>query len=200
MCISKKEKIFNAIFEAILESGDVSNIRVSDIAKRAGIGKGSVYMYFSNKEHMMFEAVKYFVESTMKSLLEYETDEIKGFKKLMCGFLYEHLNLLKKYSSMFYSTVSTEFFPLLTPELREKMVGVIAIVREKYQKKIVELIEIGVSEKIISKTPEPFQLLTVSQMLFSASGHFSQKDIPVVSNDVDEYVSMMYDMAVKMLN
>lgn len=197
---AKKEKIFDAVFDTVLETGCITNITVSEIAKRAGIGKGSVYMYFANKEQMMFESVQYFVESTMKKLVDYKVDESKGFKDIMHEFLTEHINVLNRYSKMFYSTFSTEFFPQLTPGLREMMVDVLADIRKKYQAKILKLIAIGANEGIVSGEHASFEILAVAQMFFSTSGHFVQKEVPVVSSDVDEYVLMMYDMAIKMLS
>ena len=197
---SKKEKIFDAVFDTVLAGAAISSITVSEIAKRAGIGKGSVYMYFASKEQMMAEAVKYFVESTMERLWAFDIDENKGFAEVMKEFLHGHIAVMQKYSKMFYSTVSTEYFPQLTPDLKKILGDVMQALREKYQAKLSKMLELGAREGIIAKTHTPFEVLVVSQMFFSTAGHFAQKEIPLVSSDVDEYVSLVYDMAVKMLN
>ena len=46
--ISKQDKILDALQE-LLENSDIQKISVSDIAEKAGIGKGSIYYYFSSK-------------------------------------------------------------------------------------------------------------------------------------------------------
>ena len=46
---SKREQILDALQELINEQ-DIRNISVSDIAKRANIGKGSIYYYFDSKD------------------------------------------------------------------------------------------------------------------------------------------------------
>lgn len=195
----KKEKIFDAVFETFLEGGAISKVTVGEIAKRAGIGKGSVYMYFANKDQMMFEAMKYFLESSLKNLLEYDVDESKGFKKLMLGFIAEHVAVLKIYSKMFYTTVSTEFFPELTESMRIKMVDVVTKIRDQHQNKMKILLAVGAKEGLVSSSHTSFELQVTSQMLFSASGYYAQEEVPIATENVDEYVSMMYDMAVKML-
>ncbi|MEG2512456.1 MAG: helix-turn-helix domain-containing protein [Acetivibrio sp.] len=50
-----------AIFESLIrlrDSGsDLSKIKVADIAKEAGIGKGTIYEYFSSKEEIIMKSV-----------------------------------------------------------------------------------------------------------------------------------------------
>ena len=53
----KRELILDAAFELILEKG-YSNTKIIDIATKAGIGKGTVYEYFENKESIALELVR----------------------------------------------------------------------------------------------------------------------------------------------
>ena len=50
--LSKYDQILNAL-QDLLKERDVKNISVSDIAKRAGIGKGSIYYYFPSKDAIL---------------------------------------------------------------------------------------------------------------------------------------------------
>ncbi len=50
--LSKYDQILNALQE-LLKERDVQNISVSDIAKKAGIGKGSIYYYFPSKDAIL---------------------------------------------------------------------------------------------------------------------------------------------------
>ena len=197
---TKKEKVLEAVFDAVLEKGDITGVTVSEIARRAGIGKGSVYMYFASKEQMIFEAAKYLVESTMAKITDFSVNESKSFKENMKSFLREHINVMKKYSSVFYAVAGSNYFPQLTPELKDKMVGVIEKIRIAYHTKLEGLLQKGAAEGIVSRDHTQFEILTVSQMLFSSAAHFTQKEVPQISTDMDEYVGMMYDMAIKMLN
>ncbi len=54
----KKEKILRAVLELFLENG-TANLKVSEIAAKADVGKGTVYEYFSSKEDMFIGAVEY---------------------------------------------------------------------------------------------------------------------------------------------
>lgn len=47
--LNKETKILNAL-QQLLEEKTIQNISVSEIAKKAGIGKGSIYYYFPSKD------------------------------------------------------------------------------------------------------------------------------------------------------
>lgn len=52
--LSKKAAIFKAAMNMFLEKG-YEETRIIDIAREAGIGKGTVYEYFPSKEELFFE-------------------------------------------------------------------------------------------------------------------------------------------------
>ena len=54
---SKYDKILDALQE-LLESKNLQKISVSEIAQKAGIGKGSIYYYFSSKDEILEALVK----------------------------------------------------------------------------------------------------------------------------------------------
>lgn len=62
--------IYHAIEELVAEGADLSSMRVSDIALRAGIGKGTTYEYFSSKEEMVVKAMIYLIDSMVKRILQ----------------------------------------------------------------------------------------------------------------------------------
>ncbi len=71
--------IYRAIEELVAEGADISSVRVSDIALRAGIGKGTAYEYFSSKEEMVVKAMIYLVNSIVKRILN-QMEERNTFK------------------------------------------------------------------------------------------------------------------------
>ena len=56
MSRDKKVLIYEAALSLVYENNDLSAIKVADIARRANIGKGTVYEYFKSKEHVIGEA------------------------------------------------------------------------------------------------------------------------------------------------
>ncbi len=58
--LSPKEKaIYQAVLELFEEGVDLSSVTVAEITKKAGIGKGTAYEYFSDKEEMIAKALFY---------------------------------------------------------------------------------------------------------------------------------------------
>ena len=61
--LSPKEKaIYEAIIELFSQGADLSTLTVAEITAKAGIGKGTAYEYFSDKEEMIAKAIFYHVE------------------------------------------------------------------------------------------------------------------------------------------
>lgn len=54
---TKRDLILDAL-EELLKSNTLNNINVSDIAKTAGIGKGSIYYYFESKNEILDSLVE----------------------------------------------------------------------------------------------------------------------------------------------
>ena len=65
----KRREIALACFELIYEVG-MKNITVAQVAKTAGIGKGTVYEYFENKEDVLFEIINIHIEQYHNHFLE----------------------------------------------------------------------------------------------------------------------------------
>lgn len=53
----KEEKMYQAVLTLLSEGKNASNIKVSDITERAGIGKGTAYEYFKSKEELIAKAI-----------------------------------------------------------------------------------------------------------------------------------------------
>lgn len=81
---SKVLAIYHAVNALMAEDRDMNHIRVSEITSRAGIGKGTAYEYFNNKEQMVSYALFYNMlqelEGFWKSVAEQRTfrDKIYG--------------------------------------------------------------------------------------------------------------------------
>lgn len=62
-------KIYHAVEDIIAEGADLATMRVSDIAAKAGIGKGTTYDYFTSKEELVVKAMIYLVDSMTKRII-----------------------------------------------------------------------------------------------------------------------------------
>ena len=98
---NKKEKIYDAVMQLIKEGKNMKTIKVSEIADRAGIGKGSIYLYFASKDDVIVEAAKHFLNTWLKPFKEFVIEEDREFKQSVLEFLGIHLKLLEEYHEFF---------------------------------------------------------------------------------------------------
>lgn len=83
MNITKKRDLILDAMQELMAEGKASSITVSDIARKAGIGKGTIYYYFSSKNDII-EGV---IERSYSRVLEKgrhlaESSDISVFEKL----------------------------------------------------------------------------------------------------------------------
>jgi AcrR family transcriptional regulator len=114
----KRRDIAVACTELLLEKG-IKNLTITEIAKTAGIGKGTVYDYFSNKEEIVFEIIRNFIEKHHHNLLSQSDKKTSTKQKTLYLFdiflseyqPYEkHLDVFREYLSV---TLSTKCSPML---------------------------------------------------------------------------------------
>lgn len=66
----KKAAVYQAVLELFEEGADLGSLTVAEITTRAGIGKGTAYEYFSDKEEMIAEALFYNVQLFCRQVYE----------------------------------------------------------------------------------------------------------------------------------
>ena len=59
---AKEKAIYQAVVDLFMEGADLSSLTVSEITAKAGIGKGTAYDYFSDKEDMIARSICYNVD------------------------------------------------------------------------------------------------------------------------------------------
>lgn len=71
-----KEKILTAT-EELLASEKMSDISLADIARQAGIAKGTLYYYYKNKNDLLFDITDKYLGQQYQDLIEWTEDESK---------------------------------------------------------------------------------------------------------------------------
>lgn len=69
---SKYDQIIDA-FQKLLENKDIQHISVNQIAEKAGIGKGSIYYYFSSKDDILDALIQRVYADTVSLAKQLET-------------------------------------------------------------------------------------------------------------------------------
>jgi len=76
---AKRVAIFNAAIKLLESTANHSDIKISDIAKDASVGKGTVYEYFDSKNELLQLAVIYGIEQQFLKLKNLKVDG--GFRE-----------------------------------------------------------------------------------------------------------------------
>ena len=88
MADQDKRTIILDALEKLLEGKHINNISVSEIAKTAGIGKGSIYYYFSSKEAILDALIRRNYEQPLKIAKKLASQtEISSLKRMDALFL-----------------------------------------------------------------------------------------------------------------
>lgn len=81
-------RMYKAVIQMLEEGMDVSDIRVSTITERAGIGKGTAYEYFDSKEEIVACAILYQMKEIF-GWLETALEEQGSFREQLSFLLTE---------------------------------------------------------------------------------------------------------------
>lgn len=126
----------------ILLNHGIKNLTISQIAKTAGVGKGTIYEYFENKEDIVFEIITMFIAEYEKKLLEIIDLNISTKDKLFHFFYLLHedengnkqLNIYREFLAISMTSGTQEMVDF-TINCRETFIGILnQIVKEGIMK------------------------------------------------------------------
>ncbi len=115
---TKKEDILEAAF-AVFSRYKYCDAEIDEIAKLAGVGKGTVYCYFSSKEELFLAVIKKSREELTGAIMDAirkEKDPLAQFKKFIftyLSFFDQHrgfYNLIISELSVFQGKIHQDFF------------------------------------------------------------------------------------------
>ena len=89
----RPQEILEAAFAEFSKNGYASTT-LEQIAERAGVTKGTIYVYFENKEHLFISMVREFTKAateTLHGMLETHEGSTAELLRAQFSFIYEHL-------------------------------------------------------------------------------------------------------------
>ncbi len=140
---SEKELlIFQGVNKLLSEGESLHTLKVSDIATAAGIGKGTIYDYFSSKDEILRKALIYTLEKEL--LLISETlRELTSFKEKCYGIF----NIIERYVKE-HNSISNAFLFNLRPFEITGMLKNIHQAEELKNKTISKILRVVVNQGI----------------------------------------------------
>lgn len=97
----KKEKVLKSAFE-LMNASDNGNITIEELAKHSNVGKTTIFKYFGNKDNLIREVYKYFMEEMIKRAKKI-IDENKPFEETLAALTQNKIICLNRISNAFYT-------------------------------------------------------------------------------------------------
>lgn len=137
----KRRDIALSCKNLVIHNG-INTLSVATLAKEAGIGKGTVYEYFANKEEIVFEIVNILMQQHSEKLLDELSKKVSTKEKV------------KIFSQFFYNEedyelreIYKEFVSLSLMNHNEEMMEYQTRCNEYYYTLFVNVIEEGINKK-----------------------------------------------------
>jgi len=148
--VNKEEKrraIAMACEGLLLERG-IRDITIAQIAEKAGIGKGTIYEYFANKDDIVFEIITLFIEQHIQRLRDINREERSTKEKLV-----EFFSLLHNDGQEAQLALYREFIAISLLGGTEEMVDFSMMCHDKFVEILRGIIHTGIERgEIIPQT------------------------------------------------
>lgn len=196
---SEKEiAIFNGLIRLMREGVNPYLIKVSDIARAAGIGKGTIYDYFASKEEVISKAIIYSISQDIQMMTKkvnakqnfkdrfYQVLDIMGdsFEKKVST-----LNILLSYGGI------EKFYESLVDK-ESKISGFMGLINNEVK----DLLDLGLKEGLVTtEEGTHYQMMAVLGAVSSFSHYFNHR---ALYNDItlNEAKDTAYRMLIRALN
>lgn len=139
----RKNDIINSAIGIFMEKG-YHDTKIEEIAKEVGIGKGTVYEYFSNKKELFEEVCIQFINDVLNEF-DRIIDKEEGFKNKIIGiyrFKYKSITVQRSMAESFFVHGS-----LISDRIKDEIVYIHISMYEKVH----DIIKDGIEEGVIKK-------------------------------------------------
>lgn len=186
--VQKRKDIAFSCKDLFVQNG-MNSLTISQIAKVAGVGKGTIYEYFNNKEEIVFELVNILMKEHSKKL-QIRLSEQSSVK-----------NMIKKFAEFFYTeenselrTIYKEFISISLVTPNKEMLAFQTECFNNYYIWFEEIFKRGVQEGELI----PQSIGLVKGIFVTAEGMFiastSTNAIDDLEKDLNNYIDNIFEL------
>ena len=186
--VQKRKDIAFSCKDLFVQNG-INSLTISQIAKVAGVGKGTIYEYFNNKEEIVFELVNILMKEHSKKL-QIRLSEQSSVK-----------NMIKKFAEFFYTqenselrTIYKEFISISLVTPNNEMLAFQTECFNNYYIWFEEIFKRGVQEGELI----PQSIGLVKGIFVTAEGMFiastSTNAIDDLEKDLNSYIDNIFEL------
>ncbi|MDR6879870.1 TetR/AcrR family transcriptional regulator [Bacillus sp. 3255] len=151
--MSKREDILNATLDLIDEEG-LQSVTFAKIMKRANVGSGTVFNYFSNKEELVHELYRQCRKLLGDNLMMNYNAELSLYERFKC-LQTNRIRFALAFPKHFRFIDSYSYSPCITPELRKleddsaSREAILSLLKEGQRNGIIREMDINICNSII---------------------------------------------------
>ncbi len=194
---NKKEQIFNAVITHIKEEGFLNHLTISEIAKKADVGKGTVYEYFNSKDEVIAETIIYMMEETSHKIISRQ-DKITNFKDALYYHIKTLMHLFIENSSFHTMLMSQDIGGLINESLKQKIMKKLKELKMKYREYLGHILQQGVKEGSIQEVNDAFTVVCIGNLIVTSIMHYIH-NCDDITLDKDELVDKVLQIILKIL-
>ena len=188
--VNKEEKRSNiacSCMDILLHHG-IKNLTISQIAKTAGVGKGTIYEYFENKEDIVFEIITMFIVAHEQKLQEITDQNISTKEKLFHFFYMIH----EDENSRKQLTIYREFLAISMTNGTEEMVDFNIKCREKFADILSQIVQEGITKgEIRSETQDMVSALLTFKLGLVVETHTAALD---AKDEINRFLDALFQV------
>ena len=183
----KRNSIACSCKEILLQHG-INNLTISQIAKTAGVGKGTIYEYFENKEDIVFEIITVFIAEYEQILQELVSQNISTKEKVFHFLCQIHEEKEGKRQLKIYR----EFLAISLSNGTEGMIDFNIKCRMQFTSILENILQEGIRKKEISvKALDFVSALLVYKLGLVIESHTAGLD---VKRDAEVYLNALFTL------
>ncbi len=168
----KEKEILKAATIVFSDKG-FHNANMGEIAQRAGIGKGTIYEYFKNKEDLFFQMADFNLEHYIASLND-RVQSAVGFDEKFHGFIDFHYELVNRNMKLADFLFKSEQISLKA-ETKKKVADVLFNARARAVGIIADILRIGQQEGKIRDIDREFTADILINMILGCCGRHATR-------------------------
>jgi AcrR family transcriptional regulator len=196
----RRTAILNASEKLFLEKG-IDNTTINDIACACDLAKGTIYLYFDSKNHLVLQLTI----KVLDSLYEYTKKKVESATT--------SIEMIKKYYQSLYnfsilyplSLMLTKYWDLISISTQKqdysKEAKKIINSKNKFYSLILKAFELGNKDKLIKKSEDPIKYISVTETALMGTISFALGKVDILDVKLninpEEVVDLLIDIFIR---
>jgi AcrR family transcriptional regulator len=202
--MNKRILIFEAATKIMTIEG-VNGITISKVANEAGIGKSTVYEYFTSKNELIYKTISFAGENYLEEIKQKLLSSNRGFEETLKMLIRIAIETMRKGNSniVFIMGDCDKTFKS-KDDVHKQIKEVMLNLRMKTFHILEEIIELGVKEGKIKNPKDKVEIIIWQNLLMMLSYEFSGLDEFIERHNVDisndnKNIDIIYEYLLKIL-